>query len=700
MPRSSPRNFEMRLPCRARASAESVLAALRAKSVPTAPGTVEAVAGSAGRIVRKLKALNAEIKDVRNTIEKVRNRIKEIEGGQAVDILRSAPGIGAAVQAVILSEAFDSVRRADLHAPGCDFGVAPVTKRSGQAIVVRRRLAANARLRNAACHWAMAAIRRDKVSRANCHALRRRQTPRRRLQNDRNRTNLRPGTAIERRTLETRKKTLDVRLRVPCDTRVFLAQFRASGQALSRVRPIGTANLWLPPTCTKVHGSDPYRSCAFGGALKAHWFSRSRLDGCLPLHCPRSSGCESRMSTFVQFMFDSRCAAPSRGTGAYRQGIVFIRGGGHHIHQVGPRPVEQARLLLHAERQDGLPGADPPAHAAAFHALNDKHLVRGFDDPRSDAHGLAREGGVAHPAPVLAEEGQFPVELLARSLRARLVAKIPDRPHDPVRPVRVVAQRPAPRSEPCVARAWAATAPSGLFNSLDSFTRLARTARRQRGRLEAIADGGNSKVKHARRARIVLLTDDGLGTMAVADGAGVTKATVWRWQERFMQEGVEGLLRDKTRKPGTPRTSEETVRELVDLAERPAPDGETHWTVRALAKKVGIGASTAHGILAAHRLAPHRVRQFKVSTDPKFAEKTREVIGLYMDPPDRAVVLSIDEKTQIQALGRTQKALPMKPGRPATMTHDYKRNGTTTLFAAMNILDGTVIGSHSDRHRY
>ena len=141
---------------------------------------------------------------------------------------------------------------------------------------------------------------------------------------------------------------------------------------------------------------------------------------------------------------------------------------------------------------------------------------------------------------------------------------------------------------------------SGLFNSLDSFTRLAGTARlqrgqtrggtmrtgvdfevsdEQRGRLEAIADGGNSKVKHARRARIILLTDDGLGTMAVADGAGVTKATVWRWQERFMQEGVEGLLRDKTRKPGTPRTSEETVRELVDLAERPAPDGETHWTV-------------------------------------------------------------------------------------------------------------------------
>ena len=222
----------------------------------------------------------------------------------------------------------------------------------------------------------------------------------------------------------------------------------------------------------------------------------------------------------------------------------------------------------------------------------------------------------------------------------------------------------------------------------------------QRGRLEAIANDGNSKVKHARRARIVLLTADGLGTMAVMAGTGSAKATVWRWQERFMREGVDGLLRDKTRPPGKPRTSEEKVREVVELARSSAPEGETHWTVRALAEEVGLSPTTVHKILVRHRLAPHKVRQFKVSTDPDFVEKTREVIGLYMDPPDRTVVLSIDEKTQIQALGRTQKGLPMKPGRPATMTHDYKRNGTTTLFAAMNILDGTVIGSHSERHRH
>ena len=154
------------------ARAESVLTVLRSKPVPTAPGTAEAVADSAGRLFRRLKALNAEIKDVQKKIKQLVDRIGTMEGGGAVDILRSVPGIGPGVLAVILSEAFDSVRRADRHAPGCYFGVAPVTKRSGQTILIQRRQAANGRLRNAACHWAMAAIRCDRVSRANCHALR------------------------------------------------------------------------------------------------------------------------------------------------------------------------------------------------------------------------------------------------------------------------------------------------------------------------------------------------------------------------------------------------------------------------------------------------------------------------------------------------------------------------------------------------
>ena len=137
----------------------------------------------------------------------------------------------------------------------------------------------------------------------------------------------------------------------------------------------------------------------------------------------------------------------------------------------------------------------------------------------------------------------------------------------------------------------------------------------------------------------------------------------------------------------------------METALAPPPDGETHWTLRALAEQVGIAASTAHTILVRHRVAPHRWWHFKVSKDPELEEKTRDITGLYMNPPDRAVVLSIDEKTQIQALARTQKGLPMKPGQPATMTHDYKRHGTTNLFAAVNILDGKVIGRHAERHR-
>ena len=161
---------------RARTSAEDVLAALRDKPVPTAPGTAEAVAESAGRIVRRLKALNAEIKEIRTEIGRAVDRVGTMEGGQAVGILRSVPGIGATVLAVILSEAFDSVRKAELQALRCYFGLAPVTKRSGRTVLVQRRLAANGRLRNAAHHWAMAAIQRDKTSRAKYHALRSRGT--------------------------------------------------------------------------------------------------------------------------------------------------------------------------------------------------------------------------------------------------------------------------------------------------------------------------------------------------------------------------------------------------------------------------------------------------------------------------------------------------------------------------------------------
>ena len=219
-------------------------------------------------------------------------------------------------------------------------------------------------------------------------------------------------------------------------------------------------------------------------------------------------------------------------------------------------------------------------------------------------------------------------------------------------------------------------------------------------RLEAIIADRNSAQKHVWRARIVLLTADGLGTTAIMREAGVSKTCVWRWQERFMAEGVAGLLRDRTRPSGIAPTAEETVADVLRLTLEEPPGEATHWTLRAMARRVCLAPSTVQGIWKAHGLSPHRWRVFKLSKDPAFAEKLVDVVGLYVDPPAHAVVLSVDEKSQIQALDRTQPGLPMKKGRGATMTHDYKRNGTTTLFAALNTLTGEVFGRNMTRHRH
>src|SRR5438045_221508 len=175
---------------------------------------------------------------------------------------------------------------------------------------------------------------------------------------------------------------------------------------------------------------------------------------------------------------------------------------------------------------------------------------------------------------------------------------------------------------------------------------------------------------------------------------------VWRWQQRFAEQGVDGLLRDKTRKPGKPPIAAHTVARVVALTCGEPPSEATHWTGRAMAKAAGISLRTVQRIWQAHQLQPHRVRSFKRSRDPRFAEKMADVVGLYLDPPAQAVVLSIDEKSQIQALDRTQPGLPLKPGRCGTMTHDCQRQGTTTLFAALNVLEGTVIGRCVQRHRH
>ena len=167
-----------------------------------------------------------------------------------------------------------------------------------------------------------------------------------------------------------------------------------------------------------------------------------------------------------------------------------------------------------------------------------------------------------------------------------------------------------------------------------------------------------------------------------------------------MTDGVDGLLRDKTRPPGKAPLSDAVVAEMIDKTLHETPPEATHWTVRDMAKVMGISVSTVQKTWRAHGLAPHRIRQFKLSNDVAFVDKLQDVVGLYVSPPAHAVVLSMDEKSQIQALDRTQPGLPMKKGRSGTMTHDYKRHGTTTLFAALNVLDGTVIGRNMKRHRH
>ena len=198
----------------------------------------------------------------------------------------------------------------------------------------------------------------------------------------------------------------------------------------------------------------------------------------------------------------------------------------------------------------------------------------------------------------------------------------------------------------------------------------------------------------------MLLTADDHGTAEIMRATGKAKTVIWRWQERFGEEGVAGLWRDKTRPSRVPPLGPEEAERVVALTLEGPPPTASHWTGAAMAKATGISVSSVQRIWRAHGLRPHLVRRFKLSNDPQFAAKLKEVVGLYVNPPDRAIVLSVDEKSQIQALDRTQPGLPMKKGRAGTITHDYKRHGVTTLFAALNVLDGKVIGQCMKRHRH
>jgi len=204
----------------------------------------------------------------------------------------------------------------------------------------------------------------------------------------------------------------------------------------------------------------------------------------------------------------------------------------------------------------------------------------------------------------------------------------------------------------------------------------------------------------ARRARVILLAAAGESNSSIARVVGVGRPTVIACRRRFCQDGAEGLTRVKPGRGRKPRITPEKVAEIIEATLHTTPPGETHWSCRSMAAAQGVSPATVQRIWDAHNLKPWRVETFKLSNDKRFLEKLTDVVGLYLNPPEKAIVLCMDEKSQIQALDRTQPSLPMKPGRAGTMTHDYKRHGTTTLFAALSMLDGSVIGQCLPRHRH
>ena len=221
-----------------------------------------------------------------------------------------------------------------------------------------------------------------------------------------------------------------------------------------------------------------------------------------------------------------------------------------------------------------------------------------------------------------------------------------------------------------------------------------------RERLEQLARDRNTPQKVVWRARIVLLASDGLTAEAIAAAVDKSLLTVRRWRRRYAAKGRDGILKDATRPSRVPPLAPEKIKQVVHMTLHEKPPNATHWSGRTMAAASGISLTSVQRIWRAHGLKPHLVKTFKVSRDKNFAAKVEDVVGLYLDPPDKALVLCVDEKSQIQALDRTQPGLPMKKGRAGTMTHDYKRNGTTTLFAALNMLDGRVIGTCMPRHRH
>ncbi len=218
--------------------------------------------------------------------------------------------------------------------------------------------------------------------------------------------------------------------------------------------------------------------------------------------------------------------------------------------------------------------------------------------------------------------------------------------------------------------------------------------------LERMVRNGNTPQKTVLRARITLMSAEGITTGEIMRQLGTSTPTITRWRNRYETDGISGLLKDRSRPGRKKRIEEDRVREVVEKTLQEKLLQATHWSTRSLAAAVGLSPASIQRIWKEHGLKPHLVRSFKLSRDPRFIEKLYDVVGLYLNPPEHALVFSVDEKSQIQALDRTQPGLPMKRGRAETVTHDYKRNGTTTLFAALNTLDGKVIGQCLPRHRH
>jgi len=221
-----------------------------------------------------------------------------------------------------------------------------------------------------------------------------------------------------------------------------------------------------------------------------------------------------------------------------------------------------------------------------------------------------------------------------------------------------------------------------------------------RRKLEQQARGRSTPARAVVRSRIVLLAAGGMLNKQIAKILQVTPRMVTLWRGRFLEMGIEGLLKDAPRPGRTPSISSAATATLIAKTTQGTPANATQWSTRTMAKEMGISKASVSRIWRANGLKPHRVESFKVSNDPHFADKLEAIVGLYLNPPEHALVLSVDEKSQIQALDRTQPGLPLKKGRCQTMTHDYRRNGTTTLFAALNVANGEVFGLCQEKHRH